>query len=257
MRVQDMIDSIKDNLGSRNSGRIGTRDVDTVVYEALNLAVPHCCQEAQPDYYNRTASFPLLNEIWDDTVDPPVMTQAAVREYPMPTVDVDGIAVRIKTIYGYRLVRSGNTEAAIKQLNYSDFIQRTQNYSLKYTGTPSYFSLWGKNNTIHFDYFPSEPMEFIMYVEVYPELITTTGAQSPLPLPDQWNIVIEAYATKHCYLKMQQTEMYTFWNDLYDREKRSVMRTENDKHAQGIDADSKRALITDPVLDPRARTWNS
>lgn len=242
MNLQTMLNTVKDNLGNRASGRIGSRDVDTVVLEAINLAVPHCTQEAQPDYYNRVA---LLNLVLGQ------------REYDLPTVDTDGETIKIKDIYSHRLVREqGATEVHIQRLNYSEFVRRTPNFSIEYTGTPSYYSLWGKKNKVYFDYFPSELFTMTLYVKVYPKVLTISDYNLELPIEEQWQIAIEAYATKHCYLKLQQTEMYAVWQDLYDREKVSISRDVNEKHSEGIDAGDRRMEITDPVLDPRARTWN-
>lgn len=238
----EMIQTVKDNLGNRNSGRIGGRDIDTVVLEALNLAVPHCVQEAQPDYYNRTAEIAMV---------------VGTREYDLPTVDTEGDPLKIKNIYGYRCTRGGGTDVNVQQLNFAEFVKRTSNYKLNYTGTPHYFALWGKNNRLTFDYFPSESMTLTLYVEAYPQVISALSLNSALPVDDQWNIVVEAFATKHCFLKLQQSEMYLIWEKLYDDQKASITRDENVKQGENIYQGYKTQLITDPALDPRIRRWNS
>ena len=91
MTLQDMINNVKDNLGNRVSGTIGSRTVDTVVLEAINLAIPHTVQEAQPDYYNRTATISVL---------------VGTRVYSLPTLDSDGDTIRIKDIYSHRAFRA-------------------------------------------------------------------------------------------------------------------------------------------------------
>ena len=178
MKVQDMIDTVKDNLGNRASGRIGSRSVDVVVLEALNLAVPHCVQEAQPDYYNRTATINLIADTFTAS-DPPVQLTVAQRVYPLPTLDDQGNPIRIKDIYSHRVYRGDGSDVVMKHLTYIEFVKMTSNYNLDYVGTPAYYALWGKDNDMTLDYFPSEPYTMILYVESYPDLITSAMLQTP------------------------------------------------------------------------------
>lgn len=241
MKVQDMMNTVKDNLGNRASGRIGSRDVDVVVLEALNLAVPHTVQEAQPDYYNRTATLSLIT---------------TARTYDLPTSDSDGNVIRIKDIYSHRAYRADGSDVPLKHVSYHEFVKITRNYNLDYVGTPSYYALWGKDNKLTLDYFPSEPYTLALYVESYPQLITSAMLQTALPIDDQWNIVVEAYATKHCYMKLQQTEMAMIWDNMYNNEKASVSRMESTKQSHNVDASGKTTMVGDPVLDPFVSRWN-
>jgi hypothetical protein len=237
-----MMNNIKDNLGNRTSGRIGSRPVDSVVLDAMNLAIPHTVIEAQPDYYNREASIAVLTN---------------VRDYPLPTVDVDSDTIRIKDIYSHRMYRTDGTDVLLKHLSYLEFIKRTSDYALNITGTPSFYALWGKTNKLTFDYVPSENFTLTLYVEVYPQPIVTGNLSGPLPIDDQWSMVVEAYATKHCYLKMQQTEMYQFWDELYNREKASISRQENKKQNDNVSVQGTGAHINDPLNNPFVRNWNN
>lgn len=241
MTNQEMINAIKDNLGNRASGRIGSRTTDAVVLDALNLAIPHTVIEAQPDYYNRTATLAII---------------AGTREYALPTVDTDGDDIRVKDIYSHRMTRAGGTDVSVTQLNYMNFVKKTSDYELNVTGTPSVFALWGKANKLTFDYVPSENFTLTLYVEVYPNLVAADNLSGALPIDDQWNIVVEAYATKHCYLKMQQTEMYQFWQELYDREKAGITRQENKIDSKNIQAGGIHRTLSDPALNPLVQRWN-
>jgi hypothetical protein len=236
-----MINSIKDNLGNRASGRIGSRTVDAVVFDALNLALPHLVVEAQPDYYNREAD---------------VIVNIGQRTYSLPVVDSDEATIRVKDIYSHRLTRNDGTDVIVAQLNYADFVKRTSDYELNVTGTPSYFSVWGSKNLLTFDFIPSEQLTLRLYVEVYPQPIAADNLSGPLPIDEQWNVCVEAYATKHIYLKMQQTEMYQFWQELYDREKAAITRMESKLHSKNIRVGSRVQTLTDPALNPAVRNWN-
>lgn len=242
MTGQEMLNSILGNIGNRVSGRIGSENVSTVALRALNLAVPHIVQEAQPDYYNRTASLSIVT---------------GTRIYALPTQDEDGETIRIKDLINYRLSRSGGSSVKIEQLNFQEFVDRTFNYDEETEGTPHYFALWGKNNKLHWDYVPSEDFTMTLYVEVYPNLITSDVLATNLPIHDQWNIVVEAFATYYIYLKLQQIQMYTFWKDEYLKQKASVSRTENEKQGHNIHASKGRVPhISDPLLDPFIGSYN-
>jgi hypothetical protein len=95
-----------------------------------------------------------------------------------------------------------------------------------------------------------------LFVESYPKLITTSSLGSALPIDDQWNIVVEAYATKHCYMKLQQTEMAIIWNDMYNREKASITRMENDKQGHNIQVSDNLISVSEPALNPLVGRWN-
>ena len=192
-----------------------------------------------------------------NTDDPPVLIQAAQREYDLPIIDTDGAEIRIKDIYGHRCFRADGTEVSMLHLTYNNFIKRTPNFPLNFVGTPSYFALWGKSNKLYLDYFPSEDYTLTLYVESYPIIMRSTQLTTPLPVDPQWDIVVEAFATKHCYLKLQQTEMYQFWDDLYDRQKSSISRNESTKQSHNVDAGAKVPSISDPVLNPFINNWNN
>ncbi len=241
MKTQDMINAIKGNLGNRASGRIGDIDIDVACLNALNIVIPETVQEAQPDYYNRTATLALVT---------------GIREYSLPTTDIDTNTIKVKDIYSHRCFRVGGTEVSMIQLNYKDFVERTKNYNLEFEGTPSYYAVWGNPELLYLDYLPSEDYTLTLYIESYPEILTSANLNTPLPVDDQWNLVVEAGATKYLYLKLQQLEMYGFWGDLYERQKASVDRTENAKQSKNLEVGTRIPLITDPALDPRVRRWN-
>lgn len=242
MTNQQMIDNIKDNLGNRATGRIGSRAVDTVVLDALNVAVPNCVLEAQPDYYNRTATLALV---------------VGTREYALPVVDSDGDTIRVKDIYSHRCARASGTEVILKHVNYAAFVQAVPDFSLETTGTPRLFALWGKTNTLYLDYLPSEALTLSLFVEVYPNLITTGQLTEPMLIDPQWELAVEAYATAYCFLKMQQEGMYDTWTKMYQAQKPQVTRTENHKHGAGIAAGSPYPQsISDPLTNPLVRSWN-
>lgn len=242
MKTSEMVETIKGNLGNRASGRIGSQDVDTAVLSALNLAIPHCVQEARPDYYNRTASISLVT---------------GTREYDLPIVDDDANTILIKDIYAHRCYRADGTDSSLIQLNYKSFVEKIVDYALDVSGTPRYFALWGETNKLYLDYIPSEDFTLNLFVSTYPNPVTSADLNIALPVDTRWELIVEAYATQYLYLKLQQIDMHRFWNDVYIKQKASVGRMEEKKQTKNISAESPIGTITDPVLNPMCRSWNS
>ena len=254
MTVQDMIDNVKNNLGNRATGRIGSTNVDIAVLQILNYAVPYTVIESQPDYYNREGQIYL---------------ETGAREYYLPSLDTDGNTIRIKDIYSHRCTRgpiteerdayfvATGTDVPLTHLNYLEFVNKTSVYNQQYTGTPSCYALWGKDNKLHLDYFPSENLLLQLYVEVYPNEITESDLQLDLPVQDQWAFIVEAFATKIAFLKLQQSLMYSIWDDIYQRHKEAITRTEYEKQSHSLYQGYKQYDAASPALNPLYHRWNS
>lgn len=241
MKTQDMINAVKANLGNRASGRIGGFDIDVAALNAINIVLPQMLQENDPEYYQRTASLSLVT---------------STREYDLPVADSDGNTIKIKDIYAHRCYRADGTEVSLLQLNYKDFVERTINYNLEFEGTPKYFAIWGRGQKFYLDYLPSEDYTMTLYVETYANLLSAADLNTALPLDDRWNLVLESGTTAYLYLKLQQLDMYQFWQDLYLKQKASVGRTELEKQTKNIEVGMRTPLVTDPVNDPSVRRWN-
>jgi len=241
MTTQEMITVIRDNLGDRTSGRIGSRDVDTVILESINIGIPQLVQELQPDYYNRTATINIVS---------------GTAVYDLPVVDDDGGNIRIKDIYSHKVFNSAGTPYVFKQLNYHKFVEATRGLTEDIEGTPLYFALWGRSNKLHLDYVPTEDYTMHLYVESYPIAISATQLGTALPIDDEWLLVLESFCTAHCYLKLQQSQSYAIWQDNYLKQRDSVARSVNEKQSHGLGIGEGRARITDPVNDPSQRSWN-
>lgn len=241
MTAQELINTVSDNLGNRSGGTIGSRTVSTVILEGINLGLPHLVQEAQPDYYNRITTLSVV---------------AGTREYTLPVVDDDGGTIRIKDIYDVKGYRSdGTTPHTFVHVGFKEFINRTRGIVKDTTGNPQYFALWGKTNKIYFDYVPSENMTMEMYIETYPIAVSDTQLNVALPMDDEWNLVLEAFVTAHCYLKLQQVQMYTIWNDRYIKQKASVSRSTLSKQSHNQQMGGVTS-VSDPLLDPFIRRYN-
>lgn len=241
MTGQELINAVKDNLGNRATGKIGNQSVDSVILKGINIGIPHLVLEAQPDYYNRTATVSIT-------------TSSAT--YAMPVEDDDGNDIRVKDIYSCKGYRSDGTPHTFIHLNYHDFVSRTMGLEQNATGTPCHFAIWGMDNTIHLDYLPTDTFSMILYVVSHPIAISATALTVPLPIHAEWDLVLEAFVTAYCYLKLQQTEMYVIWNDLYLKQKASVNRDNNLKQSHNLSMSGRTLRVSDPLLDPFVGDYN-
>ncbi len=245
MQAQIMIDNIASNLGNRNSGVIGNQPVASVILSAINLAIPHLAQECDPDYYKRVVTLPVV---------------AGTREYILPVLDDSGQTLRIKDILAWQFADEDDNSCTMEMRNWTDFVRRNPDYTKGFTsgdvGTPTEFAIWKDGTQLYFNEVPDRVYYLILYVNAYPSTIASNKVNEAMPIDDQWLIAVEAYATAHCYLKLQQVQMYQFWQDLYLKEKASINRTEQRKQTQGISAGPYSQGINDPVLDPFRKSWN-
>jgi hypothetical protein len=95
-----------------------------------------------------------------------------------------------------------------------------------------------------------------MYVESYPNQVTSGQLGDPMPIDSQWDLAVEAFGTKYCYLKLQQTEMYAVWDDLYQKQKASLSRDESAKQSKNISQEGTVSMVNDPVNNPFITNWN-
>ena len=239
MNVKNMATNIKTNLGDRSTGMIGSESVDTVVKRAINDAITHIAVQASPDRFNRFAEIKLI---------------PSKNEYALPTQDLDGNQIQIKNILVAQLIDSDKNQLDFAQLMLSNFIQNTD-YLRDEVGVPRYFALWGELNKVLIDEFPDQEYTLKLYVEIFPPLVSSIDSTEELPFDRQWESAVEAYATAYCYLKLQQTQMYAIWTDLFVKHKAVASTTDREKHANPMLSHSPPA-VTDPVLNPFINRWN-
>lgn len=197
MTTKELITAIAGNLGNRAEGTIGGEAVDTVILRAINLAVPQCVKLANPTYYEETATLSL-----EDT-----------NIFDYPTID----SKRIKDILNFRVTRSDGTPVTVVQKTFSEFVFCTADYEQAIEGTPSLLAF--HNNKIYINRVPSETLTMILYCEVWPKEIATTGTSVALPIDAEWELAVEAYATHYCYLKLQQFTAAQYWLGLFNDQK--------------------------------------
>lgn len=239
MTTNDMIISVKTNLGNRVSGTIGGQGVDTVVLGGISKALSKVLLKYNPEYYNRTCTISLTT---------------ADKTYALPTVDTLGNTIRIKDIISFRCYTVDGTNRPLKHINSVEFVKKTADFAQNISGTPYLFTLWEGNLIL--DYTPTEALTLTMYVESYPKTLTISDVNVALPIEEEWELSIEAYATHYVYLKLQQTVMADQWLNVYKENMGAVPGSVREKHSHGVGIMGVGMSITDPVNNPFVTSWN-
>lgn len=240
MTPNDIIKSVKQNLGNRSSGVIGGTPVDTVVLDAFNKGFTNIIKQANPDYYNRTMSLTLTT---------------AAYVYDVPTTDSSGNTdLKVKQITGARLVLAGETAAYhIQQITYQNFL----NYRLpdaQTTGVPSTFAFY--NNKLYFIRYPDSTYTLTLAVNILPTNIAVGIINNPLNVEDVWSDVIEAYATFYCFAKLQQMSDAATWETIYQERKREAKSVIYKQPMQSKPNVGGGYFSSDPLTDPFVRRFN-
>ena len=236
--INDMLNNVKENLGNRSSGVIGGTPVDTVVLSALNKGFTNTIKMANPTYYDRFAELSLI---------------VGQVDYPEPVVDVGGLPIRIKQVISSRLTLTGETDIYItRQIVVAQYLQNSVP-SLSETGVPSTYCY--HNRIFKFTRYPEDTYDFTMAVKIYPQVFGTGELNEVLMLDEMWYETIEAYATHHCFSKLQLTQNAAFWYTIYDESKRQNKAVINKQ--PGISKPTHYFQNSgDPVNDPFVRRFN-
>lgn len=234
MTLQEMITTIKSNLGNRSDGTIGTQPVDTAVLHAINIGLQECVKKTDPRDYDSTVEISIPS--------------GTAQVIPLPLVE----GRRIKDIVRIRFVRdSDNNQTNIIRCTYDQFIILTPDQLAETEGTPSYISFY--KDSIYLNRVPTEDYTLVLYVELYPILLTVENLNEVLPINTEWDLAIEAYATHYCCLKLQQTVQAAYWKDLYREQvkQNTGIKRRRDMRGQGVNIIQATEYVNNPFAKAR------
>lgn len=238
--LNNMLTSVKQNLGNRSSGVIGGTPVDTVVLAALNKGFKNIVKLATPDYYNRIATLSLV---------------VGTNKYAIPTTDVDGNTIKVKQIVGAQLSLTTDTSIFYtEQINYSEFL-RYDVPDPANIGIPRVFAQY--KDKLYFTKYPDNTYNMTLAVNIIPADFTVNQLNIELGLDDMWYEVLEAYATHYCFSKLQQKTDAAFWYEIYDNAKRECKATRNKQPFNKQPRTDGGYYSANPTADPFVRRFNS
>lgn len=196
--VQSIIDNVKDHLGNRASGYIGSRATETVILDAINLGVLKISKSKK-----HIACFEKLVSIAVTSGD---------YQYAMPVLDTLGTSIKIKKFLRF-VIRKPAETTGYTVSRISPF-QRDRIFPLTNTshqGRPAYYSIYG--SLIELYPFPDDTYTMTGRAIVYPNTLIATSPETSLGM--EFDDVIEEFATGECFARLQQQEDASAWFTRY------------------------------------------
>jgi len=203
----ELITAVKDHLGDRASGYVGSRGVDDAVLDSVNKAV-----ERIPKKYNVIALQKNLT----------ISVTTAAYKYAVPVTDDSGNTIRIKNIFRLVRVLSGETTGypVHKITTWKRDLVFPLTNSTVHSGPPSYYSIFA--GYIELYPYPDDTYSIYLRVNCFANKITSATQGQPQPLGEEWDDVIEAYATHDMFAKLQEPNDSKNWYDIYEEELKIV-----------------------------------
>lgn len=193
--AQNIIDRVKDNLGNRNTGNIGSRSVDEAILDNINTCIM------------QIAKCKKHIAVWEKSIS--LTVTSANYKYAVPVVDPLGVTIRIKKIIKMVSVRGSETTgyplARIHPLRRDSLFPLT---NTSRTGRPELYSIY--ENTMEFWPFPDTTYTITGRVIIWPNALTINSQSTGLG--DEFDDVIENGATSSCFKSLQQLEDASSWD---------------------------------------------
>jgi hypothetical protein len=234
--ISDLVASVKDNLGNRETGKIGSRDINIVVVSNLNSAAMQIAKSKK----HITALEKFIT----------IAVTTADYLYSVPVVDKDGQTIRIKKIIKLHTVRSGETTGypleRIHPLRRDTLFPITN--ANNSNGRPRLYSMYA--DKLEFYPFPDTSYTVNGRVAVWPTVFDINSASTGLG--EEFDDVVENYATACCFQTLQQLEDSNWWNNQYKTSLRETLASLDDYPDENFTAGGYGTLIGEDNLGPTA-----
>lgn len=209
--VQELVNSVKSNIGDRQTGTIGSLSVDSAALNAINTCLIKIAKKKK--HIKEFEKWATIN------------VTSSTYLYPMPVLDTLGVAIRVKKILRIVSVRSGEvTGVPLERIHP---LRRDTIFPLTNTsrvGRPTIYSCY--SNTIELFPFPEDNYTLQMRVITWPVALTINSANSGLG--EEFDSVIEEYSTSECFSKLQQHEDAAVWMLKYEKDLEETLGSLND-----------------------------
>ncbi len=240
---QEIRNSVKGNLGNRDSGKIGTRDIDDAILHFVNRALFKV-----PRRYN----LPILERNLDIDVD------NSAYQYELPTT-YGTDTIRIKNFI--KLVSQKDGESYGVPLTRLSTQKRDTIFPLTssnaQTGPPRWYSVFAEYIEL-FPYPDDEAYTLHVRANIWPTKFTSATMSSSHVLGEEWDEYLEMYATFLAFKSLQQVQEAKLWledsKDILD-ELLTALRSTPDWIADSNVVSA--GISVDPQNDPCVGSWNS
>ncbi len=201
---QELVDNVNDHIGNRAEGQIGSRGVEEAILSSLNKGFKNIAKKIS------------LSELQDETE---VDIDDTANAYDKPTGTINTLSATIKNVITAVLLEDGETDGTIMEEVFLDTLDRIEPYkSSEHSGRPFLFSMFADQLILY----PYPDTDYTLYLKcnMWPPALTLTATS---PLNDEWDEVVEAYATYDIYAKLQQALDSQAWYKNYIALRRSTI----------------------------------
>ena len=237
--ASQIADRVIDSIGNRSGGTIGARNVQDVILDSINDGISTIMRRMDVSTTEKNATIAITN---------------AAYSYAVPTTDDASATIRVKEILKVRLLKTGETYGwdciKLSQRRKDQIFPLTLS---SYSGRPIYYCQFGSN--IEFHPYPDGNYTAYLRVATWLDRITI-NTQSPLD--EEFDDIIEAYATGDIFRRLQLTDDANYWMQIFEQ-KFNEIRQQTDREADWEpSAEPDPAIggpITDPALNPFVRRY--
>jgi len=211
MTVQQIIDNVKDHLGNRASGYIGSRATETVILDTINLCLLKIskCKKHIPAFEKVVT----------------IAVSSGNYQYALPVMDSTGSQIKIKKFLRFVIAKPGETTGYnVSRITafHRDRVFPLTNTS--HTGRPAYYSIYGSLMELY--PFPDDIYTMTGRAIVYPSRVLATGVDSGIGM--EFDDVIEEFATGECFARLQQPEDSNSWLSRYKQNLKETLASLDD-----------------------------
>ncbi len=197
----ELVENVRGHLGDRDSGKIGSLDVDESVRRSLNKGIL---------FLGRKFNIPDLAR----TIEIGVTTSTHIYTIPI-TQDGEDLKVKLGSISSVQAKKSGDDRfLRVIGLDWRTLRGRIgETASAIQTGRIVIYAIRGRK--IYFHPFPNDSYTVNIECYIFAPTFTSSSLSNVTGLGEEWDDVIEAYATYDLWAGLQQSTDTEFWKLRY------------------------------------------
>lgn len=236
MTGTEFVTAVKDHIGDRQTGRIGSQSVDDACLASVNKAIRHIAKipNFNPEELQEKLTLSLTSSNYS---------------YTMPT----STSGTIKSIFSTTMMQiSETTGRTLQEIPKRLFDSYWPIMDSSRTGRPNSYAIVDKS-TANFYPWPDDSYYVYFWVNLFPNEIAV-GTESPYD--EIWDEAIEAYATFDVFSKLQQTQDAASWYSIFRVVKGETLGAIRKYPARMLDINTKvdrGSYGMEPGLDPFVR----
>lgn len=206
-----LITAVKDHLGDRASGYIGSQSVDNAAMSSINRALLRICTRYSLEALQRNTT---------------VAVTSSTNVYALPTT-IGAETIRIKNLATRPVTVRGSETTGVPMERLSIF-QRDTTFPYtnnSRTGRPLYYTIF--NSQFELEPWPDTTYTMYLRLNIWPTSFTSGTLAQSHQLGEEWDQPIEEFATFDCFAKLQQTADAQLWLGMFRESFRELIKSMN------------------------------